>query len=550
MSKKKPAAPAPHNQEAFAVGVAVSRNLSPDQQLALDMGSFFEDPYGFVMYAYPWGKEGTELENFDGPDVWQKNKLIRWGKEIKKRGFNGKDPVEPIRDATSSGHGIGKSAFTGWAVDFIMSTRPFCQGTVTANTSTQLETKTWAQISKWTKMCITSHWFKVTSGRGSMKMWRIGYKDSWFCSGQTCKKENSEAFAGQHAISSTSFYIFDEASAIHDLIWEVAEGGMTDGEPMIFVFGNPTKNVGKFKECFGKKRIRWLTDKIDSRSSAFTNKPFIEQLIEDYGEDSDFVRIRVKGEFPRSGAKQYIGNDLVDMAFGKVLHPSGWMDMPKILGVDVARMGDDKTVFIKRQGNALYGMKKFAKINHVTIAGRIAEEIKDWQPDMVFLDSGGGGEEVYTMLDMWGYGDYVTLVNFGATADDNKLYFNKRVEMWGRIKRALENGLAIPKDSELYDDLIGPEYGFSDRQQFQLERKQDMKSRGVASPDCGDAAALTYAYHVEKRKNHKFRTDDNSAKTEYKLFDDNQPGPQDRGDARTDYDIFGCADDYYLEAVA
>jgi len=113
---------------------------------------------------------------------------------------------------------------TGWLVNWIMSTRPHAQGTVTANTGTQLETKTWAQIAKWTKMSVTAHWFSVSMGRGSMKMVHKEHPASWFCTAQTCREENSEAFAGQHAANSTSFYINDEASAIPEKIWEVQEG--------------------------------------------------------------------------------------------------------------------------------------------------------------------------------------------------------------------------------------------------------------------------------------------------------------------------------------
>jgi hypothetical protein len=103
--------------------------------------------------------------------------------------------VAPIREALSSGHGIGKSARVGWMVDWIMSTRPFCQGTVTANTITQLNTKTWAAIQSWTKLCRTAHWFEINADR----MWRIGHKEDWFCAPQSSKEQNSEAFAGQHA---------------------------------------------------------------------------------------------------------------------------------------------------------------------------------------------------------------------------------------------------------------------------------------------------------------------------------------------------------------
>lgn len=466
-----------------------------ERMLQEDMGKFFADPYGFVIYAYEWGK--GDLENFTGPEKWQKEFLISWGLEIKKNGFNSRDPVGVIRKARASGHGIGKSALTAWIVDFIMSTRPHCKGTVTANTSTQLETKTWAEVAKWTKRCITGHWFNISTGRGSMKMYHTDHKNSWFCSAQTCSKENSEAFAGQHAVTSTSFYVFDESSAVPDSIFEVAEGGLTDGEPMFFLFGNPTRNTGKFKECFKKMRHRWETAQIDSRDVTLTNKPQIEQWIKDYGEDSDFCRIRVRGVFPRSGSNQFIPQDAVDLAAGGIIHPEAYHSMPKILGVDIARFGDDQTVFIKRQGKAAYGLKKHRGLATQDCAGLIAQEIKAWSPDQVFLDMGNTGAAVYDILTGWGdhYKQVVTGVWFGAKATEGDVYYNKRVEMWGNLRDWLP-GAAIPDDADLKDDLIGPEYGFSSAEQFQLEKKSDMKKRGIASPDAGDALALTFAYPV------------------------------------------------------
>ena len=173
--------------------------------------------------------------------------------------------------AVSSGHGIGKSAITGWIVTWIMCTRPFSQGTVTANTFQQLDTKTWSQIRKWMKLSVASHWFTI----GASKIYHNDYPESWFCSAQTCREENSEAFAGQHAANSTSFYINDEASAIPDIIFEVQDGGLTDGEPMQFNFGNPTRNTGRFRECWRKFRHRWKTYKVDSRDVQITNKEYL-----------------------------------------------------------------------------------------------------------------------------------------------------------------------------------------------------------------------------------------------------------------------------------
>jgi len=517
-----------------------------EQMLIDDAARFFEDPYGFVMYAYEWGK--GELEGFSGPFEWQKRFLVSWGEEIKKNGFDGIIPVKAIRKARASGHGIGKSALTGWIVDFIMVTRPYCKGTITANTSTQLETKTWAEIAKWTKRCIFGHWFTVTTGRGSMKMYHtekhVNGKDSkaeWFCTAQTCREENSEAFAGQHAVTSTSFYIFDEGSAVPDGIYVVAEGGLTDGEPMMFIFGNPTRNQGVFKECFDGMRHRWETEQIDSREVPITNKPQIEEWIDDYGEDSDFVRVRVKGEFPRAGAMQFIPSDIINAAAGKSIHVSQYIDRPKILGVDIARFGDDMTVFIYRQGIAAYGLKKFRGLGSLAVAGKIAEEINKQDPDAVFLDMGNTGAAIYDILIDWGYD--VTGVWFGGEATDKSTYFNKRAEMYGDIRDWLRDGGAIPNDPDLKTDLAGPEYGFTSKEQIQLESKKDMKARRLASPDCADALVLTKAYPVAKKTDKLSRRKrEPQAKMDYDLFSKNSP--LDYGGKRSqktvmDYDLFG-----------
>jgi hypothetical protein len=115
-------------------------------------------------------------------------------------------------------------------------------------------------------MCITSSWWTV--GAGAITSRYARNPRDWQCSPQSCREENSEAFAGQHQARSTSFYIFDEASAIPDKIFEVAEGGLTDGEPMIFLLGNPTRNEGKFyRLCFGHERNRWYSRSIDSRNA-------------------------------------------------------------------------------------------------------------------------------------------------------------------------------------------------------------------------------------------------------------------------------------------
>src|SRR4051812_18656315 len=315
-----------------------SSSVGQDLAIAHVIDETYDDPLAFVKLAYPWGEPG-ELAGFSGPDRWQSDFLEELGREVRTRGFDGVRAVSPIRMATASGHGIGKSTLVAWIVNWIMSTRPNCQGTITANTYTQLETKTWAAILKWTRLCVTSPWFLTTGTR----MYHRDHPQTWFCSAQSCREENSEAFAGQHAVSSSSFYIFDEASAVPDKIFEVAEGGLTDGEPMQFLFGNPTKRDGKlYRATFGSERHRYNHRSIDSRDSAITNKAQIQEWLEAFGEDSDFFRVRVRGVPPRASDLQFIDSERVFEATNRA--PFFAPDDPLIVGVDIARGGGDSNV--------------------------------------------------------------------------------------------------------------------------------------------------------------------------------------------------------------
>src|SRR6266571_9312726 len=133
--------------------MATRTNL--DLELADEIKRFYEDPLGFVLFAYPWLEPGSELEHESGPDEHQQQFLKDIGKEVAARRFNGTDPVMPILMSATSGHGTGKSVMGAWIADWILSTRPDSIGTVTAGTFTQLESRTWSAIQHWTRLCIT-----------------------------------------------------------------------------------------------------------------------------------------------------------------------------------------------------------------------------------------------------------------------------------------------------------------------------------------------------------------------------------------------------------
>ena len=395
---------------------------------------------------------------------------------------------------------------TGLLLWWLLSCHPFCKGTVTANTMGQLETKTWAQFASMKEACITGHWFDITMAKNSMKAYHKDYKESWFVSAQTSKEENSEAFAGQHAANSTSFYIFDEASGIPDKIWEVAEGGLTDGEPMMFAFGNPTRNVGMFYNCFHRDRARWLTYKVDSREAQLTNKKNIEEWRQTYGEDSDFFKVRVLGEFPSVSTAQLIPTDAVDAAMSREKPGINTQTFTQaIVGLDVARFGDDATVLCTRAG------RDCATVQWITLRGADGRQVGEraHAHAQMLLDDYGFGQVRINFdragigASVWEYFRYnnmdprikVNAVDFGSGSRWPMRYLNKRAEMWCLMKEWLvkEEGV-LPRDEELKEQLIAPEYMFTPtKNQIQLEAKKDIKKRLGVSPDKADALALTFA---------------------------------------------------------
>lgn len=384
------------------------------------------------------------------------------------------------------------STLTAWLIKWIMDTRPFSKGVVTANTADQLKTKTWAELAKWHNMSVTRSLFKVNATKGNMNIVSVEHPEAWRCDAMTCREENSEAFAGLHAATATPFYIFDEASAVPDKIFEVAQGGLTDGEPMFFMFGNPTRNTGFFRQTFGRLAHRWLTNQIDSREVEGTNKKLFEEWANDYGEDSDFFRVRVKGVFPRAAVCQLIPADVVEAAMGKHLQPQQYNFAPKILGVDVAWFGDDRSCIWLRQGLAAKLLWQGREVDSITLAGLVSRFWDEHHIRACFIDAGMGNGVIDQLRAL---GRSPIPVYFGGASLSPK-YANKRAQMWGELLEWLKLGAAIPDDPDIFTDLTAPEYFMTLKGQVQLEKKEDMKKRGLASPDLADGLALTFAEQV------------------------------------------------------
>ena len=458
---------------------------------AAAVAEYEHDPAGFSRDFFRWGS--GELKDHSGPRVWQKDILNIIGSHLSNKATR----HTPLRVAVSSGHGIGKSALIGMVVDWGLSTCDDCKIVVTANTESQLRTKTWPEISKWARLSLTADWWSVPAM--SIYSREPGREKSWRADAIPWSENNTEAFAGLHNQGKRIILIFDEAAAIADKVWEVAEGALTDEDTEIIwlVFGNPTRNTGRFRECFRRYRNLWTTRQIDSRTVEGTNKAYLDELVATHGEDSDLVKVRVRGQFPAQSVKQFISSADADAAFGRYLSETQYKFAPVILTCDPAWEGDDEIVIGKRQGLRFDILATFPKNdNDIVIASKLAELEDLHNADAVFVDAGYGTGIVSagkTMRRNW------RLVWFSGESPDPGC-LNLRAYMWKQARDWLKEGGAIPEDQVLYDDLIGPETVPRLDGKILIESKKDMKARGLPSPNRADSLVLSFAYPVRAKE--------------------------------------------------
>lgn len=479
--------------------------MNAEQQLTDWLVSVSADPVSFVYGAFPWGQSGPLL-NFQGPEPWQRLVLekVRDGLPLGRA----------IQLATASGHGVGKTALVAWLNLWAISTATGTVGVVTANTETQLKTKTWAELGRWYQRFIAKHRFILSATALYINVKACGIDEAWERTWRIdmvpWSERTTEAFAGLHNQGRRILLVFDEASAIPDVIWETAEGALTDANTQIIwaVFGNPTRSTGRFRQCFpgGRHAARWNTTQVDSRTISFTNKAEINEMIEVYGEDSDWVRIRVKGVFPRTGEMEFISQAEVMEAIAR--EGVSYAHDPFVIGVDVARYGDNESVIYVRKGRDAQSIApmRFRGLGVVDLANHISEVYHRYQADAIFVDGGGVGGGVVDCLRNLHVPCFD--INFGSKPDQTgyivgdvgSRYANKRAEMWGAMRQWLKVG-SIPNLPDLQAQLVGPTYALDLQGRILLEKKEDMRRRGLDSPDIADALALTFAMPVMMHDN-------------------------------------------------
>lgn len=445
----------------------------------------------------------------------ERARVVEWGERFRQ------DPVEYVRKmfrveptlqqaqllravaapgakvAVRSGHGTGKTTALAWIILWFLPLHKNALIPCTAPTGHQLYDLLWAEIQRWQPKLPPE-----IGGSFVVKQSRVeirGFERTKFAVARTARPENPEALAGFH--SENLLFLIDEASGVPEQVFQVAEGALSTPGARVIMTSNPTRLTGYFHEAFHRSRDKWTRLHFSGLDSPLVDADFVREMGEKYGTDSDIYRVRVLGEFPRASVLQLIPEDIATAALERSLPEDVYSFAPKVLGVDVGRFGDDRSAVFLRQGRRAQLVLTLRKSDTMTLAGHVAELEDAYGTSATFVDDGGVGGGVVDRLRQLGRNPIP--VQFGGSSQGPQ-YANKRAEMWCLLRDWLREGAEIcPQDRAgagvadvIRDDLVGPEYGFSAAGKLQLERKEDMKRRGLASPDLGDALALTFAAPV------------------------------------------------------
>ena len=394
------------------------------------------------------------------------------------------------RISVRSGHGVGKSTAASWAMLWYLLTRYPVKVVVTAPTSSQLFDALFAEIKRWVKEMppALSELLEVKSDRIELRP----SPTEAFISARTSRAEQPEALQGIH--SDNVMLVADEASGVPEAVFEAAAGSMSGHNALTILLGNPVRSSGYFFETHNRLKDEWFTLHVNCEKTKRVSDEFVREMAMKYGEESNAYRVRVLGEFPLSDDDTMIPFSVVEQAMNRDIEVDEFA--PMTYGVDVARFGSDKSALAKKKGNVIVEVKKWSGLDLMQLTGAIkaeydTEEFQD-RPLSIYIDSIGLGSGVVDRLREMGLP--AVGINVSESPAMKTTYVNLRAELWGKMKNWLEQrNCTLPKDDDLLAEITAPRYSFNSSGKLKIESKEEMKKRGLASPDLADACILTLA---------------------------------------------------------
>ena len=466
------------------------------------------------------------LDNFlqESIPIWRKNPVVFFREVLdfepddwqRKAAMDlAKNPKVSIK----SGQGVGKTGMEAATFLWFLSCFQYPRVVATSPTKQQLHDVLWSEISKWmSNSPLLSQIFIWTKTYVYMK----GESKRWFGVARTATRpENMQGFHEENML-----FIVDEASGVAEPIMEAILGTLTGKNNKLLLCGNPTKTSGTFYDSHTRDRALYKVHTVSSEDSERTNKENIQSLIKKYGYDSNVVRVRVRGLFPKQEDDVFISIEAVEgRAKSKYEIPDGKGMSYVMLGVDVARFGDDETcIYLNNRGN----IRLFRKRRGQDLMSTVGDIVMAYQSiNKSTLDYKG---KIYVNIDDTGLGGGVTdrlkevkkeeglyrmvVVPINAAErietdmkegkEAAKYYNNLTTHMWACFRDLLKSGdIVIEDDAETFGQLSSRKYRVASNGKIEIESKKEMKARGIGSPDRADAITLsTYLGKMKKYTEH------------------------------------------------
>lgn len=424
------------------------------------------------------------------PDAWQQDALEQF-------------PHSP-RLAMKACKGPGKTTVLAWIAWNFLLTRPHPMCGATSITGANLKSNLWTELARWHgKSDLLQHAFEQTKteifAREHPKTWKLEAR-TWPADGDATQIGN--ALAGIHA--AYVLWLLDEMGDYPDAIMPTCEG-IFAGNPIeahIVGAGNPTKLSGPlYRACTTAKDlwtvIEITADPDDPKRTQRVSVEHAREQIKQYGRESPWVLVNIFGRFPPSSLNSLIGPDEVSDAMRRMYRDFQIGNAPKVMGVDVARFGDDQSIIAPRQGIQMFPFKKYRNLNSTQGAGHVARYWIDWQADGCFVDETGGfGAGWIDQLHQ--LGKTPIPVSFSGKTHSHR-YFNKRTEMAFDFVEWIKAGGGLIEDANLLAALTQTTYTFKGDKLI-LEPKDMVKIKlGGSSPDEMDAGMLTFAEPISPK---------------------------------------------------
>jgi len=402
-----------------------------------------------------------------------------------------------------SGKGSGKTTVEAWFCIWFLVCFPKSVVPAIASRLDQVKDVLWREISKWIALSVTNGKYgtliaDMLSVQGE-KIYVKGHRGTegkeWYALARSApdsssKEEASVALQGFH--SEYMMPIADEASGVNDHFFRALEETLTDDVNFIIMTYNPSRTMGCAYDSQHKFKDMWITKRWNCEESENVSKESIARLERKYGRESNYFRINVLGLEPESSDDTLIPLEWVQRAVD--IDIESVKGDPLLVGVDVAREGNDKSVILSRRGPVVEMVKDYANKDTMELSGLVSIFIADNDPSAVAIDVIGVGGGVVDRLKEIGH--RVTSVNVANKARKPEKFKRLRDELWWKVREAFENSkIKIPNDEELIYELSNIKYEVESSGKVKVESKGKMKERGVSSPNKADALVMTYFFN-------------------------------------------------------